>query len=268
MITLLEKTQDTILGFLSFTSSTNYEQSVKEAYLEIFDYIRDYPHLHRVWNYIPNIHHCDPIERYQSFCVGRHDAFLAQGIDITTSPAASAVGKFSEPTEITFLAGKIPGVAIENPRQVSAYHYPKQYGPKSPVFSRALQVNDTLYISGTASVTGHQSMYPGDPYKQLEETVINLKSVMKGFEDSQKIFHVYVRNQNLKDIISPVLEKEFGMCTVMYQHAEICRKELLLEIEAICQRLPLSLPITNSSLVSHRASITGSPGPVTIRIPR
>jgi chorismate lyase/3-hydroxybenzoate synthase len=145
VITLLEKTQDTILGFLSFTSSTNYEQSVKEAYLEIFDYIRDYPHLHRVWNYIPNIHHCDPIERYQSFCVGRHDAFLAQGIDITTSPAASAVGKFSEPTEITFLAGKIPGdrsvhIIIPNNMDLRVQYSQEHYKSMIPCTFLALPV--------------------------------------------------------------------------------------------------------------------------------
>lgn len=268
MITLLEKTQDSVLGFLSFENSCNYEHSVKNAYLEIFDYTQDYPYLHRVWNYIPNIHYCDPIERYQQFCVGRYEAFVERGMSVSLSPAASAVGKFTGPTEITFLASTVPGVTIENTRQVSAYHYPKQYGPRSPVFSRALQVNDTLYVSGTASVLGHQSMHPGDPLAQLNETIINLKSVMKGFEQSQKFFHVYIRTPELESLIAPVLEKEFGVCTVTYQHAEICRKELLLEIEAVCYKVPRSLPITNSSLVTHLDSITGSPGPVIMRIPR
>ncbi len=264
MITLLEKTQDSVLGFLSIESSHNYEQSVKDAYLEIFNYTRNYPYLHRVWNYIPNIHQCNPIERYQQFCVGRYEAFVERGIDVSLAPAASAVGKFTEPTEITFLASTVPGITIENPRQVSAYHYPRQYGPRSPVFSRALQVGDTLYVSGTASVLGHQSMHPEDPVAQLNETIINLKSVMIDFEQSQKFFHVYIRTPELEQIISPVLKKEFGVCTVMYQHAEICRKELLLEVEAVCYKVPRNFPNNHSFFFTQRYSNTGSPGPVTI----
>src|SRR3990170_3468810 len=74
-------------------------------------------------------------ERYQLFCAGRHDAFLAAGyhhdVDL---PAASAVGMRGRGLIAYFLAAREPGVQVENPRPIAAYNYPPQYGPKTPSF--------------------------------------------------------------------------------------------------------------------------------------
>jgi len=37
---------------------------------------------------------------------------------------------------------------------------------------------DCLYISGTASITGHESRHPDDPAAQLEETLVNIKALI------------------------------------------------------------------------------------------
>ncbi len=98
-----------------------------------------YPYLFRMWNYFPNINEVQQdFERYKRFCIGRHEAFAARYQDFrVVIPAASAVGTSNGKFQVIFIAGKRPGMHLENPRQVSAYNYPDAYGPKSPTFSRA-----------------------------------------------------------------------------------------------------------------------------------
>ena len=143
-----------------------------------------YPHLLRVWNYFPHINlEFDGLERYQRFCAGRHQA-LAEGLSgfPRTLPAGTAVGTMSGPLKIHFLASKHPGTHVENPRQVSAYEYPRIYGPRSPSFARATLRPSTsgshMLIAGTASVVGHVSVHIGDPHKQTLEIIHNLNALI------------------------------------------------------------------------------------------
>ena len=62
------------------------------------------------------------------------------------------------PLAIGFLAGRAVPRHFENPRQVPAFEYPAQYGPRPPSFSRATAVKAGegrwIFISGTAAVVG------------------------------------------------------------------------------------------------------------------
>src|SRR5690606_13866131 len=91
------------------------------------------------------------------------------------------------------------GVPVENPRQVSAYRYPRQYGPTPPAFARAmLSPAKQLLVSGTASVVGHASHHVGDAAAQLDETARNLDSLMRtagiGPLGAESLLKLYVRN--------------------------------------------------------------------------
>ena len=57
-----------------------------------------------------------------------------------------------------------PAARVENPRQVSAWRYPRQYGRTPPSFARAMMLpaQDALAISGTAAVVGHASAHHDD----------------------------------------------------------------------------------------------------------
>src|SRR5207248_3880647 len=99
-----------------------------------------YPHLLRVWNYLPDINRdSHGTERYRQFNSARQQVLRECGRALTGKvPAASALGATSDsPLAVYFLAGRTAPTFLENPRQVSAYHYPRQYGSHSPVFSRA-----------------------------------------------------------------------------------------------------------------------------------
>ena len=166
---------------------TSFEGSIhaaaQRAYADIFAVLASSatPHLLRLWNYLADITSlADGEERYRQFNAGRQQAFAdAQQSAFEGAPAACALGHRGGPLRVYFLAGRQPPMVIENPRQVSAYRYPSDYGPRSPTFSRAAVValgggSTVLFISGTASIVGHLSMHPGDVRRQTEETLTNI----------------------------------------------------------------------------------------------
>jgi chorismate lyase/3-hydroxybenzoate synthase len=209
-----------------------------------------YPHLLRVWNYFPHINlESDGLTRYQRFCVGRHQA-LAEGLSNfpRTLPAGTAVGTTSGPLRIHFLAARQPGTHVENPRQVSAYEYPPVYGPRSPSFARATLrpslSGSHLLIAGTASVVGHVSEHIGAPHQQTLEILHNLNALITHTEQlhgvtrgqwyGQALFKVYIRYQEHIGMVSDILKEQLPSYTqVLYLQGEMCRSELLLEIEGI-----------------------------------
>lgn len=209
-----------------------------------------YPHLLRMWNYFPHINcESDGLERYQRFCAGRHQA-LAEGLSgfPRTLPAGTAVGTMSGPLIIHFLAARQPGTHIENPRQVRAYEYPRVYGPRSPSFARATLQPSTsgshLLIAGTASVVGHVSEHIGKPHKQTLEIIRNLNALITHTEQfhgiargqwyGQALFKIYIRHPEHFATIREILTEQLPSHTqVLYLQGEMCRSELLLEVEGI-----------------------------------
>jgi len=142
----------------------------KQAYTSIFEFIdhHDCRNLLRVWHYFPQINDDENgLERYRSFNAGRHEGFVANGRSISEEsvPAASALGSNSGSLVVYFMAGKQPGTAVDNPRQVSAYRYPHLFGPRSPIFVRAMSATvggqHCFFISGTAALSGTNSTSGG-----------------------------------------------------------------------------------------------------------
>jgi chorismate lyase / 3-hydroxybenzoate synthase len=209
-----------------------------------------YPHLLRVWNYFPHINReSNGLERYQRFCAGRHQA-LAEGLwDFPrTLPAATAVGTMSGPLKIHFLAARQSGMHVENPRQVSAYDYPRIYGPRSPSFARATLRTSVsgshLLIAGTASVVGHVSEHTGAPHKQTLEIIRNLNAlithtellhgVTRGQWYGQALLKIYIRHPEHVATVRDILKDQLpSHIQVLYLQGEMCRRELLLEVEGI-----------------------------------
>ena len=183
------------------------------------------------------------MERYRGFNVGRHTAFVAndRSIGEENVPAASALGSNSGSLVIYFMAGKQPGKAVENPRQVSAYHYPDKFGPKSPIFVRALSVTlggqHCFFISGTASIVGYETLHLGDTEKQTVETLLNIRTLLLQSPHydpvrGRMLLKVYVRHSNDLAMVQARVQAEFGSdCKAVYLHSNICRSDLLLEIE-------------------------------------
>ncbi len=225
---------------------TTLEQITRQAYREIFSFVDDlgYPNLLRAWNYLPRINEPEHgLERYRCFNVGRHDAFISCGrsIDPENVPAASVLGCDGGQTVVYFLAARTPGKPVENPRQLTSYRYPEQYGPRSPIFARAMlwDAGDQhcLMISGTASIVGHETMHKGDVTQQGLEIMRNIRTLLEqaGMEGSKKgrmALKVYVRHAEDLAQAQALVEQEFGKeLPSVYLLSDICRTDLLLEIE-------------------------------------
>jgi hypothetical protein len=249
---------EVLFGSIEFDpgQAGQFQPRALEHYLKMFALVDacGYPHLLRVWHYLPQIHlEEDGLERYRRFSVARHEAFVRSGRDIARdAPAASAVGKGRGGAVFAFLAGKRRGTPIENPRQMSAYLYPEQHGPRGPTFARAACVawgrQQQLYVSGTASIVGHESRHAGDVQGQAEETIRNLCSLLNEArarapagapEWEHLLFKVYLRPGVAQERVVQCLRNTFGdEPDVLVLEADICRRELLLEIEAIALGAP------------------------------
>jgi enamine deaminase RidA (YjgF/YER057c/UK114 family) len=229
------------------------QQASTSAYAQIFALLEaeGYPHLWRVWNYLSDINDAsDGLERYRQFNVGRHQAFEAQGrLNVQAVPAACALGtRDSEvPLSIAFLAAREMPLVIENPRQVAAYDYPAKYGPRSPTFARAALAQlpglSILFISGTASIIGHASVHPGDVQAQTRETLVNIQALLEeairvGESSAWHLrdisYRAYLRHATDYAAVQAVLSEHLGAeARIEFFQADVCRTELLVEIEAV-----------------------------------
>lgn len=230
------------------------EALAHRAYADLFATLErtGFAHLQRVWNYLPHINaDAAGTERYRRFNAGRQQAFLdARRPAFEGAPAACALGTREGPFCVRFLAGRRPALPIENPRQVPAYHYPRDYWARSPSFSRAALVEAGagqvgLLISGTSSIVGHASVHAGDVLAQARETLANLRAVIDAahargtarFDLATLEATVYVRHAEQAPLVRATLEAEVGAATpfvrhALYLEADICRSDLLVEIEA------------------------------------
>lgn len=253
---------DMLFGVLQLDERDHIDQAPsalqhasETAYARLFALLRHtgYPHLWRTWNYVAHINAQEPsvdgpLERYRRFNIGRQAAFDHHERPAeTTAPAACALGTQSGPLQLGFIAGRRPPLLIENPRQVSAYRYPDDYGPRSPTFSRAAlaQAGDQwiLFVSGTASIVGHRSVHIGDVRAQTRETLNNIAALvdeavrqrpdLPPLTSTDLHYRVYVRRREDLDTIRDLIRRQLGDgVDACYVQADVCRQELLVEIEA------------------------------------
>ncbi len=210
-----------------------------------------HPCLLRAWNFMPDINHGQgDQERYRRFCLGRARTLERVGINLPELCAGTAIGGRDPNLRIFLLVGSRPGVNIENPRQVSAYRYPRIYGPRSPSFARATALPQPdgqmlLMISGTASVVGHQTLHEGDLIGQLDEIERNLRSLLAesaarlarpqlGDFGPGALLRAYVRHRADWPGVQAHLARAWPGVAVVGLEGDICRSDLLVEIEAIC----------------------------------
>lgn len=207
----------------------------------------------RLWNFFPSINAGDgDEERYRRFCIGRGRALEAAGLADARMCAATAIGGDAQIQgslmQLVALVGRAPGTTIENPRQVSAWNYPRAYGPRQPAFARATAVplaagRIGLLISGTASVVGHATAHPGDVLAQADEAASNLdalirnaagtldRSVLASF-GADSLARVYVRHAADWPRVRDRLRERWPALKLCGLRGDICRRDLLVEIEA------------------------------------
>lgn len=218
----------------------------RDAYIELFNGLDTTQHSNpvRIWNYFSDINSgTGDWERYRQFSIGRAEAFEELGLSDEALPAGTAIGTVSGNTlSVIALASDNLFTRVENPRQVSAYQYPRQYGPSSPKFSRGgvVSVSDhhLFLMSGTAAVIGHESAHHGDIAAQTDETLRNIESLMRHsdwpFQARQSsAIRVYLRDASAHSHVAKLVDKTLAEQGVQlaYLCGDICRQELLVEID-------------------------------------
>jgi len=225
-----------------------------------------YPHLLRVWNFLPGINaDQNGTERYRLFNCGRAAAFDARfGVSRAEArfSASSAVGSTGDRLSTFFAAARSPGRHLGNPRQVHAFRYPTDYGQRPPSFSRATiappELGRILFLSGTASIAGHETRHAGELQLQLQETLHNIETLLdsadpggtsavagddraSATEDARlpaleefDFYRIYLRDASDLASVRKALRLRVGPRPALsFVEADICRADLLLEIEGV-----------------------------------
>lgn len=210
----------------------------------------------RIWNYMHDINGYDPdfdgknrMERYWDFNRSRLYVF-SQFAACERYPAASAIGVTGQ-NYLYLHATKDVVNYFENPRQISAFEYPDQYGPASPSFSRATLVTGPseklIHISGTASIVGHETLFVGNIDGQLDTIFDNitllLESISATAESDEAVelllIKIYVRVVSTLTHIRARVEAQYPGVPKRYLRGDICRKDLLVEIEGVAELLKI-----------------------------
>jgi enamine deaminase RidA (YjgF/YER057c/UK114 family) len=241
----------------------------------------------RTWLYLGGIVADEgPTQRYKELNRARTDFFRdlhfrvgrpPDGFHGSIYPGSTGIGTEGRGIMMSAIAlatdrADILAVPLENPRQISAHEYPDHYSPKSPKFSRAMALScgtyATIFISGTASITASETRHIGDAALQTGETLDNIAALI-GEEnlarhglpglgtalDSLGLVRVYIKRQEDYAKVRAVCEKRLGEMPTIYAMADVCRPELLVEIEGIA--------------FSHKASepVPGAEAPDAERLP-
>ncbi|RPE79898.1 pteridine-dependent deoxygenase [Vulcaniibacterium tengchongense] len=229
------------------------EAAAERAYRRFAAFLRErgYPHPLRIWNYLDAITEGEgDRERYRRFCVGRARGLGA--VDPAALPAATAIGRVADAAgprrlQVYWLAARAPGRPLENPRQVSAWRYPRRYGPQPPGFARAMlppTAAPMLLLSGTAAIVGHESRHAGAVLTQLDETLANLATLVATARGSAPALpaafgagarlKVYVRHAEEMPAVAAALDQRLGpQVPRILLHGAVCRRELRVEIDGV-----------------------------------
>jgi enamine deaminase RidA (YjgF/YER057c/UK114 family) len=240
------------VGGASALDDPSFERCTAEAYRALADVVRARPARHplRFWNHIPAIRRSDQpgLDRYMVFNAGRYaacsDWFGSPDAFDRLLPTASAVGHDGHDLVVHALAGEEGGVAVENPRQVPSYRYSRRFGPRPPCFARGTSVRwhesggATILVGGTASIRGEDSVHRGDLRAQAHETFENLGALVRsagapglGSFESLRVYYVHAAD---RDAITRTVAEAFPhLRDVEYVTADLCRPELLVEIEGV-----------------------------------
>jgi enamine deaminase RidA (YjgF/YER057c/UK114 family) len=224
----------------------------------------------RTWLYLGDILGTDgPAQRYHELNRARSrfyedvqfsESGTSAEIRSKAYPASTGIGADGNEIALGGIAmaserADVVVLPLENPRQTCACDYGPPYGTSSPKFSRATAIvtgaTATLMISGTAGIVKSEARNIGDVAGQTHETLDNIAALISAENfgrhgvagcgatlDDLALVRVYVKRPADYPAVRAVCEARLGAVPAVYAVADICRGELLVEIEGIayCRR--------------------------------
>ncbi len=222
----------------------------------------------RQWNYIPQITAVDEnnYQNYQAFNDSRTEFYREADWSEVGYPAATGIGMDCGAVTVNLIAVKLKNsmyrvIPVDNSLQQAAHVYSQEVligvdgdkieGKSTPKFERAKVLGNPssgyiCFISGTAAIRGEESMESDDAATQTIQTMENIEHLISDetYEryciepksDSIKVIHLahtYIKYAEDAAAVERVVSQRWADTTVLYLHADVCRDELLVEIEAI-----------------------------------
>jgi hypothetical protein len=199
----------------------------------------------REWCVIPEVNRVvNGLENYRAFNVGRARAYEERFGTAANSrlPAATGIGGYGDLLHVSFVAVKGPFERFENPSQVPAWLYPKEYGPRPPCFARATLCEiggaKVGFVSGTAAVKGSESV-ARSPAGECAAAIDNLRIMEEQLvaaglgANAVRHVNIFIRPGADSGFFLDLLSRYFARPGdhVRVFRSEICRAELSLEIE-------------------------------------
>lgn len=226
----------------------------------------------RQWNYVEDIVGYDSmcentVQNYQVLNEIRSKYYSR----VTFShgyPAATGIGMNAGGIILEFYAchthDKEKIIPVRNPLQKDAYEYSQEVlignalninrYKSAPKFERAKYIavkdNRLIFVSGTASIKGEKTVGINDAEAQTKTTIENINNLISA--ENLKIngilnnyssikfssVRVYIKNPSDIGVVKQICNKSFPEVQVNYLIADICRDNLLVEIEGIAELKP------------------------------
>jgi enamine deaminase RidA (YjgF/YER057c/UK114 family) len=219
----------------------------------------------RTWLYLGGIVDDDgPVQRYKELNRARADVyegvpFLTERLPVDPEgpvfPASTGIGTGGRSLTLSAVAllsdeEDVVAVPLENPRQTSAFAYAARYSPQSPKFSRGMAVvegsDTTLFISGTASITNSETRHIGDVAAQTHESLENIAALISEENltrhglpgqgttlEGLAVARAYIKRREDYPGVRQVCEQRLPGVPITYLVADVCRPNLLVELEGI-----------------------------------
>ena len=219
----------------------------------------------RTWLYLGDITGPDgDTQRYKELNRARTDFFadkrfgaglLPEEWSLPVYPASTGIGTEGRNLVMSLMALRtdrrdVRILPLENPQQTAACDYDLRYGPQSPKFARAMGVISrkytTTFISGTASITDQETRHLDDVEGQTGQTLDNIAALIApanyaryGFGncgstlEDLALVRVYIKRQEDYAKAKAICEARLGEVPTIYAVADVCRPDLLVEIEGI-----------------------------------
>jgi enamine deaminase RidA (YjgF/YER057c/UK114 family) len=190
----------------------------------------------RTWLYLDQL-----LDWYDEFNAVRTRFFHGEGIFDSVIPASTGIGA-SNPHGAAIIADllavrpkcrDVKIFAVDSPLQNAATEYRSS-------FSRAVEVDlpthRTLYISGTASIDKNgRTVYADSSEKQMALTMEVVSGLLSSrgmtWEDVSRGIAYFKSSRDVPLLNKYFWEKGIGRFPLSISHADICRRDLLFEIE-------------------------------------
>ncbi len=236
-------------GVSSKEAMSNALEVLASNDMEVSDIVRQ-------WNYIGDItKYTSGEQHYQIFNDDRSEFY--KGVDWSNGyPAATGIGCSGKGYVVSFIASRrsanVDINPIDNPNQIAAHNYSCDVLKGSealttPKFERAktLRLDEKIicFVSGTAAITGEISMDLSDIDQQTRLTMEHLSTLLDEASKVEKVdnkfqytsLRAYVKNAEDAPIVKSIVEESYPNVACLYLLGDVCREELLVEIEGIAQ---------------------------------